>query len=286
VEPSVTILTPAGGDAGGLWWPPEAIRHFWSLRDTIARFYRRELQRLYAGTALGLVLAVLQSLVLLGVYTVVFGHVFEARLGGPSGAGGIGFGVSLFAALLTFNLFADSVASATGLIAAHGRLVTKVVFPVEILPVCLVLRVATVSAISLTLLAGALLLGRGSLPATAPLGLLLLLSFALFTLGVAYVAAALGAYARDVGHLIAIGLRVLLFATPVFYTLDQVGPTARLLLLANPLAWAVEASRLLLVEGVLPSPVLLVALTCVGPLSAWLGLLFFMKLRGGFSDVV
>jgi lipopolysaccharide transport system permease protein len=285
VEPSVTILTPAGNEVGALWWPPHALKHLWRLRDTIARFYRRELERLYAGTVFGLFLAVLQSLVLLGVYTVVFGHVFEARLGGPE-RGGIGFGISLFAALLTFNLFADSLAGASGLIAANGRLVTKVVFPVEVLPVCLVLRVATVSAISLGLLAGAVLLERGSLPATAPLGLVLLGSFALFSLGGAYAVAALGAYARDVGHLVAIATRVLLFATPIFYTLDQVGPTARALLLANPVSWAVEASRLLLVEGALPPAGPALALLAAGPLCAWLGLVFFMKLRGGFSDVV
>ena len=53
VEPSVTILTPAGSDVGALWWPPHALGHLWSLR----------------------------SLLLLGVYTVVFGYVFGARPG-------------------------------------------------------------------------------------------------------------------------------------------------------------------------------------------------------------
>jgi lipopolysaccharide transport system permease protein len=77
-----------------------------------------------------------------------------------------------------------------------------------------------------------------------------------------------------------------MFATPVFYAVDGLGPRVQRVLELNPLTWAVESARTLFVLGVLPPVGYLVSLLIAGPLCFYLGLLFFMKLRKGFRDVV
>lgn len=286
-DPEVTVLTAAGSDVRPFLSPVWVVRHLFGLRDSILRLTRQEMARLYAGTALGLFLAVIQGLVLMGTYVFVFSYVFEARWSYPGMEPGSGrFGLVLFAGLLTFNLFADSVARAPNLIHDNAKLVTKVVFPVEILPIALLMRVGLVALINLGLLVPAVALVEGRLPVTLLLGVVLLASFALLALGVTYVVAAVGTFFRDAAHAVGVLLRVLMFATPVFYSVEGLGPRLQSLLLLNPLTWAVESSRMLFAIGQTPPLWYVGALLLVGPLSAYLGLLFFMRLRKGFRDVL
>ena len=282
-----TILTSAGPNPRWLVSPSAALAHFWRHRSTIRRAYQGELNRVYAGTVLGLGLSVLQSLAILGIYAAVFSIVFQARWPYPHAANdNVSFGVILFAGLLVFDFFAESVAGSVGLIRQNAQLVTKVVFPVEMLPVSVVMRTGTVSLISIAILIAAVFAVTGEVPTTAPLGLLLLASFALFVLGVSFVMSAIGTYFRDLAHLVTILIRALVFATPIFYAVEQVPPAFQTILYFNPLTWAVEASRMLLALGLQPPLSYVVSLLVAGPLCAYLGLLFFFKLRRGFGDVL
>jgi lipopolysaccharide transport system permease protein len=283
----VTVLTPAGSTLRPFLSPLHVLQHFWTLRESIARLAQREIARLYAGTALGVWISVLQGLALMAIYVLVFSTVFRARWTYPGvEIGTARFGLLLFSGLITYNLFADCVGRAPLLLHENARLITKVVFPVELLPVALLVRTGFVSAVQLALLLVAVLVTEGRLPATALLGLVMLASLALFTLGAAYVVAAVGTYYRDVAHGLTVALRALMFATPVFYAVDGLGPRIQAVLQLNPLTWAVESARTLFVLGVLPPPGYLWALLLSGPLCFYFGLLFFMKLRKGFRDVV
>ncbi len=282
-----SILTPAGVSARPFLSPKWCLKHFWDHRGTIYRFYVREMQKQYASATLGVGVAVIQSLALLAVYVFVFSYVLQVRWGhAASDVSPVGFGIVLFAGLIVFSLLADSITAATALILSNAKLVTKVVFPVEILPIVVVMRMATVAGINLGVLLLGLLLTTGRIPRTAPLGLVVIAAFTLFSLGVTYFIAAVSPFFRDISHLIGIVLRLLLYGTPIFYALDRVGPELRSWLVLNPLTWAVESARMLLTQSLWPPASYLLGVVVVSFVTLYAGLLFFMKLRNGFRDVL
>jgi lipopolysaccharide transport system permease protein len=93
-------------------------------------------------------------------------------------------------------------------------------------------------------------------------------------------------YFRDLGQLVVTIVPALMFVTPIFYPSQAVPPGARLLLLANPLGWFVEAGRAALFDGTWPAPLSLAAMYVVGAALAWAGRQFFALTRPGFADVV
>ena len=86
---------------------------------------------------MGIFWTFLNPLLLLGIFTVVFKYVFHASFERNEGA--FDFGLKMFSGLIIYNLFAECLGRAPMLILSNANYVTKVVFPLEILPVTVVL---------------------------------------------------------------------------------------------------------------------------------------------------
>jgi len=228
------------------------LRDLWRHRRLVLQLIRRDVEARYRGTALGLVWSLLHPLVLLGIYTFVFGMVFRARWSDP-GQGSLGqFALVLFCGLIVLNLFAECVGRAPGLIVASPSYVKKVVFPLEVLPVVVLGAALFNAVISLLMLVAARLLVDGLLPATLPLAPLVLLPLVLMALGTSWALASLGVFLRDLGQLVGLLLQVLMFLTPVFYPLEAVPARVRTLIALNPLAPIVEDFRRVVLWGRMP----------------------------------
>src|SRR6478752_2824271 len=108
---------------------PAILRNLWRFRYLIAQFTRREVLVRHKGTALGLLWAIVQPLITLGVYTFIFGMVFQNKswhehdLGGPPWTN---FVLHFFVGFILYGFFADCVNRAPGLITEHPNLVRKV----------------------------------------------------------------------------------------------------------------------------------------------------------------
>ncbi|MBU3740562.1 MAG: hypothetical protein FGM55_16630, partial [Rhodoferax sp.] len=113
----------------------ELMRYLLPLRHAalIGQLTRRSVQARYRQSWLGTAWAVLTPLLMLGVYTLVFRHVFKVRWG-TLDEGNLAFALRLYAGLAVFNFFAECVSRAPGLVLAQPNLVKKVVFPLEVLP--------------------------------------------------------------------------------------------------------------------------------------------------------
>lgn len=120
--------------------PMLGIRIVLRHHDLLRQLLMRNLAARYKGSALGLIWSFAHPLMMLGVYTFVFGIVFKARWGvdhfGDSRAA---FPLIMFCGMAVFNVFSESVNNSTSLIANNSGLVKKVIFPLEILPLCNVL---------------------------------------------------------------------------------------------------------------------------------------------------
>lgn len=259
----------------------ELYRH----RLLIRQMVRREIVGRYRGSLLGLLWTFLTPLFMLTIYTLVFSVVFTAKWGEKINSKSE-FAIILFAGLIIFNIFAESIGKAPTLILTNINYVKKVVFPLEILPVIAVLTAVFHGLISVFVLLGFKLLLEGTLPYTIIAFPLVALPLIILVLGFSWFLAGLGVYLRDVAQTIGILISALMFLSPIFFPLSALPPRYQPFLHLNPLTFIIEQSRAVLLFGSWPSWQGLGLYMLASTLVAWLGWAWFNKARRGFADVL
>lgn len=265
--------------------PLEMVASLWRHRDLIRALAKREVLGRYRGSVLGLLWSFFNPVFMLAVYTFVFSVVFKARWGTGSESK-TEFALVLFAGLIMFNLFAECINRAPGLILSNPNYVKKVVFPLEILPFVSLLSALFHAAISLGVWLLAYLILFGLPPVTVLYLPLIVLPFVLFIMGVSWALASLGVYLRDVGQIIGVVTSILMFLSPIFYPATALPEEYRRLLYLNPLTPAIEQTRAMLYFGKNPEFAMLAIYWPVSFIIAWLGFVWFQKTRKGFADVL
>jgi lipopolysaccharide transport system permease protein len=261
----------------------------WFNRELILAMVKREVVGRYRGSIMGLLWSLLTPLLMLIVYTFVFSVVFKARWPGGAAEAGEGrahFAIMLFAGLIVHGIFAEVANRAPTLMLSNVNFVKRVVFPLEILPVVAAGAALFHAAVSLVVLLVAVFVATGSIPWTAVLFPLVLLPLLLLTLGVAWLLASLGVFMRDVGQVVGLITTILLFLSPVFFPIAAVPGALRPWMRVNPLTFAIEQSRALLIFGELPAWQGWLVYTAAAGVVAWLGYAWFQKTRKGFADVL
>lgn len=255
------------------------LRH----RAIIAQLTKRDLLLKYRGAYLGIAWAFLYPLLLLAVFSLVFGSIVPARWG-DAGAGHSTV-LWLYAGLVVFSFFAEAVSRAPAVVRGYPAFVKKVLFPVDTLPVTLVGTAALHLALNLAILTGAAAVS-GGFHATMLLAPVVLLPAVLFALGGAWLAAAVGVFIRDLVNIVPILVQGLLFLSPIFYALDAAPPHLHPLLLANPLTLPIEQLREVLFLARAPDWGAWLAATLAGLAVAGAGNAVFQHLREEFADVL
>ncbi|MEL1134479.1 ABC transporter permease [Desulfitobacterium sp. THU1] len=261
------------------------VASLWQNHELIKQFVKREVIGRYKGSYLGLLWSFLNPLFMLAVYSFVFSVVFEAKWGMGTGSK-IEFALVLFCGLTTFNIFGEVISRAPHLIIANVNYVKKVVFPLEILPVVALGSALVQAAISLALLVGALVVFTGIFHWTMIMFPLVLLPQLLLVLGASWFLASLGTFLRDIGHVVAIIVQVLMFMTPIFYPLTAVPEKLRWLFEISPIYHVVDDMRRIFIWGQLPSWSWLILNILLSSCIAMLGYVWFQRTRGGFADVL
>lgn len=265
--------------------PKEMIASPWRNRSLILALTKREVVGRYRGSFLGIFWSFFNPLFMLAVFTFVFSVVFKARWGGGSGSK-TEFALVLFAGLIVFNLFAECINRAPGLILANVNYVKKVIFPLEILPWVALGSAMFHAIISLGVWLGAYVFFFGLPHVTALFLPLIFLPLALFIIGLSWILASLGVYLRDVSQFVGILTTVLMFLSPIFYPVTALPEAYRSFLLLNPLMPAIEQTRNVLFWGKFSDLGMLGGYFLVSSCIAWLGFAWFQKTRKGFADVL
>ena len=273
---------------------PKAL---WRQRELWWQLSQREVQGRYRGSMLGWGWSLITPLLMLAVYTFVFSQVFRARWGDLQQSGPLVFAINLFAGLIVFNIFAEIANQGPALIPNNANLVTKVIFPIEILPV-VTLTAALFHALTSLVVLMVFQLTNGFLSAGASsvngLGIhptLLLLPLVWLPLvsgclALGWLLSALGVFLRDLGQVIGVFVNLLMFLSAVFYPLSSLPPQWRPLLQLNPLVLVIEQTRRVVVNGQLPSLNYLLWGGLIGLLACELSFRSFQKARRGFADVI
>ena len=255
-------------------------------RSLLWQFARREVLGRYRGSVLGLTWSFLTPLLMLGVYSFVFVGVFRASWPGAASGGGLEFALQIFAGLLVFNLFAEVASKAPNLIVEQPNLVKKVIFPVELLIWVTVLSGLFHLLISVASLLVVLLIARGGLPVTALALPLVLLPFLPFLFGLGWFLSALGVFVRDVGQVMTMVVSLIMFMSPVFYSLTTLDARWQFWMRLNPLTLIIEQVRLVVLQGQWPAWEALALYAFLACAFAVAGAAFFQSTRSGFADVL
>lgn len=280
---SVRVRSASGFD---LLNPAAMARNLWGHRELIRQFSWREVAGRYKGSFLGLLWSFITPLVMLLIYTFVFGVIFQSRWPQARSGNLNEFAVILFAGLLTFNIFSECVNRAPGLIVGVPNYVKKVVFPLEILPVSAMGAALFHAGVSLLIMLGAHLLIGGALHWTLLLLPVVMLPLLLVCLGAGWFLASLGVFVRDLGNVTSLLVQVLFFLTPIFYTVDAIPQPYRTVLELNPLTPVITNVRAVALWGEQPAwPALGLSLV-VSLLVAVAGYAWFMRTRKAFADVI
>jgi lipopolysaccharide transport system permease protein len=260
---------------------PSDPRELWEFRGLLFRFAARDITLRYRQTALGAIWVILQPLLGAGILSFVFGNV--ANLEAPAG---IPYFVFTMMGTVAWTAFSQVTTRSSGSLIANASLVQKVYFPRLVLPISTVLSTMVDVGVSLVLVL-VLLAVNGVAPTAALLTFPLWLAlFVVLGLGIGLAAGALMVRFRDVQYVLPVGVQMLLFLSPVAYTLAQVPASARTLYELNPLAGLLEGFRWSLLGSSPPSVGLAVYSIVVSLVLFVVGVLVFHRMERGFADVI
>lgn len=271
--PVLTIRPPSG-------WAPLDLREIVTAHELLYFLVLRNLKLRYKQTALGAAWALLQPLLTMAVFTVVFGRL--ARLDSE----GLPYPVFALAALVPWTYFANALTQAGNSLVDQQQLLTKVYFPRLLLPLAAVIAGLVDLFISFGLLLVVLAWYEiePSLRLLAAPGLALLAAAGALAPGVWL--AALNVRYRDVRYVIPFLVQIWLFVTPVAYSSSLVPDRWRLLYELNPMAAVVDGFRWMVSPAAdFPARGLAVSVSAAALLLA-AGLFFFRRVERAFADVV
>ena len=268
-----------------LFAPWRILGNFARHRNLIVQFTRREVEKRYRGTMLGLFWSFLTPLIMLGVYTLVFGFIFGGSFGHP-GETKTQFALGLFCGLLLWDFIGGSLSGAPGLIISNPNYVTKVIFPLEILPLCSVGSSFFHMLIGFLPLLLFVLIADGGIPITALQVIPILIPVILYCLGLTWIFSALGVFLRDIGSLIPPALTIIMFLSAIFFPLSAIPKDFRWIVGLNPAAILISMARNALVFGQSLNWATLGIQTALSLAVAILGYALFLKCKPAFADVV
>ncbi len=223
------------------------------FRGLIATLTSRELKARYRGSWLGFVWSLVNPILLLGVYTVVFDFIFTPRMAGASP-----YSVFLLTGLFPWIWLSTSLVESTSSLLVNAALIRKAVFPAEVLPVVVALANLVHFLLALPIILAAILGARmlgfevgGWSALLMPLAIVVLLPF---VAGLGLALAALNVHFKDTRDLLQNLLTLLFFLTPILYPMAGLAhlPWLEMVMKLNPGTPFVRLFQEVLFYGNLP----------------------------------
>lgn len=257
----------------------QTLGDLWRHRELLYFLVWKDIKVKYKQTVLGVAWVILQPLLGMLFFTLIFGRL--AKL--PSD--GLPYPLFYYASLLSWTYFSTALITASNSVFSNTSLITKVYFPRILLPAAAVIGSLLDLAIASVLLFGFLVFYQTPLSSGLALLPFVLILLVLFTLGVGQFLAALNVNYRDIKHALPFIVQLWLFASPVVYPMSMVPERYQWLASLNPMAGIIEATRALIADRAIPWQSL--GISCVVTfvvliLSFW----YFQRTARRFADVI
>jgi lipopolysaccharide transport system permease protein len=256
------------------------LQAIWHYRELLYILIWRDVKIRYKQTAIGAAWAILQPLLMMAIFTVVFRKFANV----PSD--GLPYPIFAYTALLPWQYFAQAISRSTVSLVATPDMISKVYFPRLIVPIAASLGPMVDFAIAFVILLG-MMVWYGIAPTAGVLLLPGFIGLALLTvLSVSLFCSALNVKYRDVGHAIPFLVQVWMYASPVAYSVSVVPEQWRLLYSLNPMVGVIEGFRWALLDKSSPDVIAIAVSSAVMLLLLWGGLIYFRQMERTFADVI
>jgi lipopolysaccharide transport system permease protein len=271
---AVTIIEPRRG------WVPVDFREIWKFRELLYFLAWRDVKVRYKQTAIGVIWAVLQPLLTMVVFTVLFGRFAKM----PSD--GAPYPIFVYIGLLPWQYFAAVLGQSTGSVVSGSQMITKIYFPRLIMPVSTAVAALLDLAIA-SIILGFMMVYYGVSPSA---GILLVPLLVLLTmmnaLGFGMWFSALNVRYRDIQYAVPFMINIWMFLTPVIYPSSLLGERYSWILALNPMGGVIEAFRPA-VLGHMPIPWTSLSISAAVGLCVFVGgMFYFRRVERYFADVI
>lgn len=257
----------------------QTIGDLWKDRELLYFLVWKDIKVKYKQTALGVAWVVLQPLIGMLLFTLLFGKV--AKL--PSD--GLPYPVFYFSSLLSWTYFSTALIMASNSVISNTSLITKVYFPRILLPAASAIGSLLDLAIASVIMIGLLVYYEVPLNFGLALVPLVLGLLVIFTIGVGQLLAALNVNYRDIKHALPFVVQLWMFASPVVYPMSMVPENYRWLVSLNPIAGIIEATRALIAGRPVPWEWLGLSSMMTVVIFSF-GLWYFQRTARRFADVI
>jgi lipopolysaccharide transport system permease protein len=259
-------------------WITEPFQHrtlFWG-------FVNQDIKGRYAGSVFGMIWSLVLPLANLLIYIFVFTVIFKIRLKPENGTED--FVLYLLSGLLPWMAFSEALGSSPGIFVGKANLITKVAFPIELLPISGVAVVFFMNSIGLLFFIVFLAI-QGYCNFSWLVLPVVMGVHMLFTLGLVVLIASLSVFIRDIQQVIGVVLSLWMYLTPILYPITMVPEQIQWILYLNPMCMYIELYHQVLLCKTIPWGMLL---NCfVLALAMFIaGTGFFGKSRNAFADVL
>ena len=245
---------------------------------------KRDFQQRYVGSAAGWIWGLIHPLVLLASYYFIFGFILQVPVSKSQAQGH--YALFLFAGMLPWMLFSETLSRSTSSMLDQSNLITKTVFPAEIVPVTIFLSalVGHLLAVALLFVAVAAILHQVSfslllLPLCAAL-------LGLLAVGLSWISSSFQVYLRDTVQVVTVILIFWQWLTPIFIEESRFPGKTQLIVVLNPITYVLRCYRNVLLDAQSPALRDLAILFAISATVFVLGGLFFRYMKRGFADVL
>jgi lipopolysaccharide transport system permease protein len=261
-------------------WLTLDFKELWRYRELIFFLTWRDIKVRYKQAVLGIAWAVLQPLLTMLIFTVIFGVLLQT----PSQ--GLPYPLFALSALLPWQLFATALQRASISLVGNANLITKIYFPRLAIPLSSVMAALVDFGVSFVVLLGVMVY-YGFWPGWKILWLAPMTLLTLFTaLAVGLWLSALNVQYRDVQHMVPFIIQVWMYASPIVYPIQTIPEGIwRSLYGLNPMTGVIQGFRWALLGGTPPDITLLVSSGMVLVLLIS-GLFYFRRMEKTFADLV
>ena len=224
------------------------LQELYRYRVLVQNLVSRELKARYRGTVLGFLWSFFNPLLLMIIYTIVFGFILPNRSSEFGNSPWL-YALFLFSGVLPWVWFSSSSIESANVLMIHGNLIKKILFPAEVLPVVTVTSNLVHFSFGLPiLLLFVLIFGKPFTLYVLLLPVVVLVQY-IFALSFSFLLSALTVHFRDIQNILSHVLQLWFFATPVLYFYGGIHGAFRTVLRLNPMAHVMVSYQQMLFHG-------------------------------------
>lgn len=256
----------------------EKCKEIYSYRHMLYTLVKQDISGRYKGSFFGFLWTLLNPLLMLCVYSLVFQFVFKTGIEHYS--------VYLFICLMPWNAFANSIAVGTTCVTSNASILKKVYFPREVMPLSVIISNTIQYFLSAIIIFIALIVSGVGVSWVAVFLPVIVLVQAIFTLGVVMILSAANVYIRDVQYIMNPVMMIWMYACPILYSVDMVPQKFLSLYMLNPMTRIMQAYQSILYNQTMPDMKSLAIVFGIAVVVLIIGCLTFNKLQRRFAEEV